>query len=322
MTVAGHAPAFAADGLAARMRRGAGRVPGPAAPAVAGRHSARRCWTRCAGSSWPTASGCARCSATGAGAAPAQPDDARGSSTAAAALELFHAFALIHDDIIDGSDRRRGQPRCTGTSPTCTPATAGGATRARYGATRPCSAATCARPGRTSMFTECRAAAGLDPPRHQLFTVMRAEVVAGEYLDLVVRRGRRVGGRRADRDPDEGGPVLGDPAAADRRGPGRGASRRCWTRCRPSASRSGRRSSCATTCSGCSAIRSITGKSVLDDLREGKPTVLIALARANADRAQADRSRICSAGRIWTSRAQKSCVRSSPPPARGITSRT
>src|SRR5262245_34190491 len=27
---------------------------------------------------------------------------------AAAALELFHAFALIHDDIIDGSDRRRG----------------------------------------------------------------------------------------------------------------------------------------------------------------------------------------------------------------------
>jgi geranylgeranyl diphosphate synthase type I len=30
--------------------------------------------------------------------------------TAAAALELFHAFALIHDDIIDGSDRRRGQP--------------------------------------------------------------------------------------------------------------------------------------------------------------------------------------------------------------------
>ena len=29
---------------------------------------------------------------------------------AAAALELFHAFALIHDDILDGSDRRRGEP--------------------------------------------------------------------------------------------------------------------------------------------------------------------------------------------------------------------
>ena len=29
---------------------------------------------------------------------------------AAAALELFHAFALIHDDIMDGSEQRRGQP--------------------------------------------------------------------------------------------------------------------------------------------------------------------------------------------------------------------
>ena len=34
----------------------------------------------------------------------------RAVSDVAAAWELFHAFLLVHDDIIDGSDRRRGQP--------------------------------------------------------------------------------------------------------------------------------------------------------------------------------------------------------------------
>jgi len=38
-----------------------------------------------------------------------QPDSPQ-IVVAAAALELFHAFALIHDDIMDGSTLRRGQP--------------------------------------------------------------------------------------------------------------------------------------------------------------------------------------------------------------------
>src|ERR671911_1803490 len=37
------------------------------------------------------------------------PDDPRIVS-AGAAFELLHAFALVHDDVMDGSDTRRGQP--------------------------------------------------------------------------------------------------------------------------------------------------------------------------------------------------------------------
>src|SRR4051794_38849540 len=39
----------------------------------------------------------------------ADGDDPR-LDDAGAALELLHAFALIHDDVMDGSDRRRGAP--------------------------------------------------------------------------------------------------------------------------------------------------------------------------------------------------------------------
>lgn len=42
-------------------------------------------------------------------AAGGDPRDPRAMDVAAA-LELLHAFAILHDDVIDGSDRRRGRP--------------------------------------------------------------------------------------------------------------------------------------------------------------------------------------------------------------------
>ena len=110
---------------------------------------------------------------------------------ASAALELFHAFALIHDDIMDSSEQRRGSPRCTGSSPTCTYSRGGVATPSRTGGARPCSPATSAPPGRT----RCSTSAGCSPEQvhrgYTVFAAMRTEVIAGQYLDLAagVREG-------------------------------------------------------------------------------------------------------------------------------------
>jgi geranylgeranyl diphosphate synthase type I len=61
---------------------------------------------------------------------------------AAASLELLQAGALIHDDVMDGSDTRRGQP--AGASRRCTPSPGGAAPRrASARAPRSCSV-TCA----------------------------------------------------------------------------------------------------------------------------------------------------------------------------------
>ncbi|WP_251449472.1 polyprenyl synthetase family protein [Microbacterium sp. Marseille-Q6648] len=45
-----------------------------------------------------------------AGAGGAAPEPSEDVLAAAAALEIFHAAALVHDDIIDNSDTRRGRP--------------------------------------------------------------------------------------------------------------------------------------------------------------------------------------------------------------------
>jgi len=216
-----------------------------------------------------------------------QPDH-EGIITAAAALELFHAFALIHDDIMDGSDRRRGQPSVHRhfTDLHTSHSWRGDATR--YGQSAALLCGDLCAAWADHMFTEC----GLPPESihrgHHLFTLMRTEVIAGQYLDLVsgvgdgsvagaltvirmkaarytVTRPLQIGASLAGAGPEMLNALLafGDPL--------------------------GDAFQLRDDVLGVFGDPSITGKPVLDDLREGKPTVLIALARAHADQIQAER---------------------------------
>ena len=104
--------------------------------------------------------------------------------SAGAALEMFHAFALIHDDIMDRSDSRRGKPtvhRCMAAefTPTHSPADAD-----QLGV----GAAILIGDLALTWSDELLHGIGMAPDRLlaalSLIDEMRTEVMYGQYLDL------------------------------------------------------------------------------------------------------------------------------------------
>ncbi|GAA3744884.1 polyprenyl synthetase family protein [Plantactinospora mayteni] len=207
---------------------------------------------------------------------------------AAAALELFHAFALIHDDIMDGSDRRRGEPSVHRLFADLHARSAWRGDPASYGRSTALLCGDLCAAWADQLFHEC----GLSPAEvHQgygVFATMRTEVIAGQYLDLVsgvgdgsvasaltvvrmkaarytVTRPLQIGAALAAGSPELLGALaaFGDPL--------------------------GDAFQLRDDVLGVFGDPALTGKSILDDLREGKPTVMMALARGSADRAQAQR---------------------------------
>ncbi len=145
------------------------------------------------------------------------------------------------------------------------------------------------------------------------FNRMRTEVTAGQYLDIL----EEASWRRIPRPRRSPGPI-GSSSTSRRSTASRRRSRsarrsavrprRSSRRCARSGCRSASPSSCATTCSACSATPRSPASPPGDDLREGKRTVLIALARAKLPDPRARRRRRAARRpRAWTASRWTCC---------------
>ena len=211
--------------------------------------------------------------------------------TAAAALELFHAFALIHDDIMDRSDRRRGRPSMHRHFSDLHARHRWRGDPARYGHSAALLCGDLCAAWADHMFSGSGLPPGWIQRGHRLFTLMRTEVIAGQYLDLVsgvgdgtvagaltvirmkaarytVTRPLQIGASLAGAGPE----VL---AALQRFGDPLGDAFQL-----------------RDDVLGVFGDPAVTGKPVLDDLREGKPTVLIALTRDRSNPIKGEKMKI------------------------------
>ncbi|MFI5974663.1 polyprenyl synthetase family protein [Streptomyces sp. NPDC051452] len=202
----------------------------------------------------------------------------------AAALELFHTAALIHDDIIDDSDLRRGRPSVhLSLGKWHTEQGWQGESR-RFGQNGALLAGDACLVWSEQVFQDSPLVRGSARAR-RLFGRLRISALYGEFLDLV---GESRGGRLADalkivrhktasytiRYPLQIGAAL---AGADEALLGAYDTFGLLL---------GEAFQLRDDVIGLFGAPELTGKEPLDDARKGKPTALIAMARELADPAQ------------------------------------
>jgi geranylgeranyl diphosphate synthase type I len=213
---------------------------------------------------------------------------------AAAALELLQASALIHDDYMDGSDTRRGAPAIHRRFEALHRDGGWEGEAERFGAAAAILLGDITLTWCDELFTRC----GLDAVRihaaRPVFDLMRSEVMAGQYLDVVAQarglsvstpeetlaRARTVirykSAKYTIERPLQLGAALATgaadgPLAAALSGYGLPLGEAFQLR---------------DDVLGVFGDPAATGKPAGDDLREGKQTVLVALAARQATEAQ------------------------------------
>jgi geranylgeranyl diphosphate synthase type I len=216
---------------------------------------------------------------------------------AAGALELLHASALVHDDVMDASETRRGQPSVHRRLATSHRAAGWQGSPDRFGA----GGAILVGDLLLAWADEMLRASGLPPASVwrglAVFDAMRTEVFAGQFLDLVgqasassaVDSALRVVTYKSAKYTVERPLQLGAALAALDAG--------------SAPARGGCQEAVSTAFSGYGIPLGIafqlrddilgvfgdpakTGKPVTDDLREGKRTVMLAIARERANPGQ------------------------------------
>ncbi|MBB5803065.1 geranylgeranyl diphosphate synthase type I [Saccharothrix ecbatanensis] len=200
------------------------------------------------------------------------------------AMELFHSFALIHGDVVDSAEVRRGKPTVHRMLADHFNAPANWRSAQRFGMSTAVLLGDLCCVWSDEVFAEAALEEGRRREAAALLHVMRTELIAGQYLDLAAeshnplrdawRVVRMKTARYSVELPLRVGAVLG------------GADRRTLDVCRAYGRPVGEAFQLRDDLLGVFGDPEVTGKSDLDDLRRGKGTVLMALAWKHATTAQ------------------------------------
>jgi geranylgeranyl diphosphate synthase type I len=212
-----------------------------------------------------------------------EPGDDR-AVDAGAAFELLHAFALFHDDVMDGSSTRRGS-RTTHLS-----FAAEHEREAWAGEARRFGEGVAILVGDLAFVYADQLLQGAPDVAWQVWTELRIELNVGQYLDILgTARGERSrataqriarykSGKYTVERPLHLGALLAAPERADELVPALSSYGLPL----------GDAFQLRDDVLGAFGETSLTGKPVGDDLREGKPTPLMAMATARATPAQSE----------------------------------